>query len=445
MRLLFRQSTGPGRAWAALLALACATGHADDGTAPERFSLHAQATHVTQWQSAFRSPYQGDNSLLPQRQQQGTNDITLYLGARLWPGAEVYANPEIDQGFGLSNTLGAAGFPSGEAYKVGKSTPYLRLNRLFLRQVVALAGEQQAVEPAANALAGPQPVNNLTFTIGKFSVADLFDGNSVAHDPRVDFLNWSIIDAGAFDYAADAWGFTHGAAAEWTQGDWTLRGGLFALSTHPNSADIDKTFGQHAWIAELARRYTLAGQPGQARLLWYVNHGRMGRYADAAQQAQASGSVADLAAVRQRGSKSGWALNMEQSLTPDVSGFFRYSASDGSQEAFDFTEINRSVSGGVVLGGALWGQPQHTLGLGTAVNRLSAAGQAYFNAGGIGILIGDGRLPHPGSEQIAEAFYAVKLGRFVRVSADAQRIVNPAYNRDRGPVNILGLRVHAEF
>jgi high affinity Mn2+ porin len=411
----------------------------------ETWSLHGQFTFVSQHQPAFRSPYAGDNSLLADRSTKETADITLYLGRRLWQGAEAYLNPEIDQGFGLSNTLGVAGFPSGEAYKVGKNKPYLRLNRAFIRQVIPLGTETEPVEPAANALGGAVAKDNLTLTLGKFSVGDIFDTNTYAHDPRADFLNWSIIDAGAFDYAADAWGFTHGMAAEWQTGAWTFRAGLFALSEVPNSTHIDASFGQRSWMAEAERRFEVAGQPGQARLLWYVNHGRMGRYDDAVVQAAGTGLPPDLATVRRRGSKAGWALNLEQALSPEVGTFLRLSASSGEQEAFDFTEINRSVSGGVSLKGSLWGAPDHGLGVAVAVNGLSGAARRYFAAGGMGILIGDGQLPNAGPEQILETYYSVALGKQWRISGDYQRIVNPAYNRDRGPVSIYGLRLHAEF
>lgn len=197
-----------------------------EASAPETWSIHGQLTNVTQWHPGFTAPYSGANSLDPNAQNAETTDLTLYLGTRLWQGGELYVNPEIDQGFGLSNTLGVAGFPSGEAYKVGENKPYFRLQRAFLRQVIGLSGAQQTIEDGPNQLVGATAANNVTLTIGKFSDVDIFDTNTYAHDPRADFLNWSIIDAGAFDYAADAWGYTYGMAVEWTQSWWTLRGGL---------------------------------------------------------------------------------------------------------------------------------------------------------------------------------------------------------------------------
>jgi high affinity Mn2+ porin len=184
---------------------------APETSAAKTWSVHGQLTNVTQWHPGFKAPYSGADSLDPHSSSAETTDLTLYLGTRLWQGGELYINPEIDQGFGLSNTLGIAGFPSGEANKVGASSPYLRLQRTFLRQIIGLGGAAQNIEAGANRLGGSVEENDVTVTLGKFSVTDLFDANTYAHDPRADFLNWSIIDAGAFDYAADAWGDTRTA------------------------------------------------------------------------------------------------------------------------------------------------------------------------------------------------------------------------------------------
>jgi high affinity Mn2+ porin len=236
----------------------------------ETWSVHGQVTNVSQWHPSFSAPYSGPNSLAPAQGSEETTDLTLFLGVRLWQGGELYINPEYDQGFGLSNTLGVAGYPSGEAYKVGAKTPYLRLPRAFLRQVFPLGGGEQNIESAANQLAGPQAVDHVTITAGKFSATDIFDTNTYAHDPRADFLNWAIVDAGAFDYAADAWGFTYGVALEWTQSWWTLRGGLFSLSKIPNTTRLDQTFRQHEWVVEWEMRHQILGRPGKLKLLGYV-------------------------------------------------------------------------------------------------------------------------------------------------------------------------------
>src|ERR1700733_2172200 len=173
-----------------LVALSASTAAADTFD----WSVHGQLTFVDQYHPAFRSPYQGGNSLSPKSVGDETFDATAFLGLRLWDGGEIYADPEIDQGFGLSNTLGVAGYPSGEAYKVGKAEPYFRLQRLFFRQSFDLGGEMQDIAPAANQLGGQRSADSLVITAGKMSVTDVFDTNSYAHDPKADFLNWSLID-----------------------------------------------------------------------------------------------------------------------------------------------------------------------------------------------------------------------------------------------------------
>jgi len=412
---------------------------------PEAWNLHAQGTFVDQAHPSFRSPYQGANSLTPDRNAEETFDLTLFAGLRLWQGAAFYLNPEVDQGFGLSDTLGAAGFPCGEAYKVGKREPYLRLQRAFLRQRFDLGGDRQAISPGANELGGALTADNVTLTVGKFSAVDVFDTNGYAHDPRGDFLNWSVIDAAAFDYSADAWGYTVGAAVEWTQSWWTLRGGFFDLSTVPNSKELEPGFKEFALIGEFEGRYDLGGHPGKAKLLGFLNYGRMGSYDAAVSLGQATGAAPDTALVRQWASRAGIALNLEQELRPALGAFARVSYNDGSKEAYEFTDVNRSVSLGVVLKGNAWNRPADSLGLAAAFNGISTAARAYFAAGGVGILVGDGQLPHPASENIVETFYALRPAEHVTVSANYQYVVHPAYNPDRGPVSIFAIRVHAEM
>jgi high affinity Mn2+ porin len=441
--------------FAALIVLLCggmslsALADTDSGTRPkaatqENWAVHGQLTNVTQWHPSFQSPYSGANSLEANGRSEETTDITLALGLRPWKGGEVWLTPEIDQGFGLSNTLGLAGYSSGEAYKVGANIPYLRLPRAFLRQVFPLGGGEEKVEASANQLAGTRTTDNIVLTLGKFSATDIFDINSYAHDPRSDFLNWSVIDAGAFDYAADAWGFTYGAAAEWTQSWWTLRGGVFQLSKVPNGKVTGVDFSQYMAVAELEARHEWQGHPGKIKLLGFVNRGRMGSYRDAVQSATLTGDTPDTALVRRRQSRPGIAFNAEQELSPDLGVFLRASANDGSKEAYEFTEINRSLSAGFSLKGDRWGRHGDTVGMAAAINGLSGAARDYFAAGGMGILIGDGRLNY-GTERIVETYYSLQASRYLSLTLNYQHVDNPAYNRDRGPVSIYGFRVHAEF
>jgi high affinity Mn2+ porin len=409
------------------------------------WDVHGQATFVDQYHPAFRSPYRGTNSLDPGSRGNETVDATLFAGFSPWAGGEAWANVEMDQGFGLSNTVGVAAFPSAEAYKVGKAEPYGRLHRLFFRQTFDLGGETQTVEGTANQLAGTHTADNLVLTAGKFSVTDIFDTNSYAHDPRGDFLNWAVVDAGAFDYAADSWAYTYGAAAEWTFGDWTARGGLFDLSRVPNTTELETGFGQFELVGELERRIALFDHGGKIKLLGFVNRGRMGDYNDAVALAAATHMPADTALVRRYRSRPGATVNVEQGLTDDLGFFLRAGLNDGSQETYEFTDMSQSVSTGLSLKGAAWDRKDDTLGLAFETSAISRSAQAYFAAGGLGLLIGDGRLTRYHDEAVVETYYDAQVIKGINVALDYQFIANPGYNADRGPVSVLGLRLHGEF
>jgi high affinity Mn2+ porin len=414
---------------------------ADDG---ENFTLHGQFTYVEQETGDFNDPYAGRNSLSSNRGAE-TIDAGLDIGARLWSGAQGWIDPEIDQGFGLDDTLGVAGFPSGEAYKVGKNQPYLRLPRLFLRQTLDLAGARQTVDPLANQLGGYRSENRVVVTVGKFSVADIFDTNQYAHDPRVDFLNWSAIDTGTFDYAADAWGYTVGAAVEWYQGAWALRTGVFDLSDIPNSTRLDPAFHEFQMDYEIEHRHEIAGRSGRILLTVFDSRGRMGLLDQAVELAESTGTPVDIAAVRAYRSRLGADISLEQQLAADLGMFARVGKDAGNVEPYEFTDIDRTVAAGLSLQGTRWRRADDTLGLAGIVNGISAAREQYLNAGGLGLLVGDGRLPHPGPEQIVETYYSLGVLKYAHLTLDYQWVDHPAYNRDRGPVSIFAVRVHAQF
>jgi high affinity Mn2+ porin len=411
----------------------------------ENWAIHGQATNVWLLQPAFRSPYRGTQSLSPGANGRETVDVTVYAGIRPWPGAEIWINPEVDQGFGLSDTFGVAGYVSGEAYKVGKAVPYVLVQRGFLRQTIDLGGETEKLEPDLNQLGGTQTANRLVFTIGKYSVVDIFDTNKYAHDPRNDFFNWSIIDMGAFDYAANAWGYTYGGAVEWYQDWWTARVGIFDLSQFPNSQALSRGFAQGQFVGELEERHNLWDQPGKLKFLYWLTRGYLGTYLDAISLGATAGQTPSTSDARRFRTKDGFGLNLEQQLTTDFGVFARASMSQGTVEEVDFTDINKSISGGLSLTGSRWGRPNDTVGLAGAINRISHQGKLYLAAGGLGGIIGDDQLPNAGPEQILEAYYSVALFSFAHFTADYQFIKNPAYNRDRGPVSVFGLRLHLQF
>lgn len=417
----------------------------DSAQQPADWAVHGQLTLVEQFHPSFTSPYRGANSLDPGNRGDETVAADLFFGASPWNGAELWVDPELDQGFGFNDTLGLAAFSSGEAYKVGSAPPYFRLQRLFFRQDIDLGGDEEDVKPSAMQLADSHTADHLTFTAGKISVVDIFDTNDYAHDPSRDFLNWAVIDAGAFDYPADSWGYTYGGVLEWTRAWWTLRGGLFDLSKVPNEKHLETSFRQFGLVAEGEERHKWMGYDGKIKLLVFLNRGWMGAYNDAVALAERTDTVPSTALVRNYRSRPGAALNFQQEVSDDLAVFARASYNDGSEEAFEFTEINRGFSGGVSLKGSEWNRKDDTVGAAYFVEAISTAAQQYFADGGLGILIGDGRLPHYGLENGIESYYCAQITDWVAASADYQLVINPAYNADRGPVSIFSARLHLEF
>ena len=401
---------------------------------------------MVQWHPAFHADYSGPRSLDPKAQGNETADATLYAGAKPWEGGEFWANLELDQGFGLSNTTGFAQFTSGEAYKVGEHRPYFRLPRAFFRQTFALGGDSRPVESDLNQLAQPGSSDRLVLTFGKFGVVDLFDTNQYAHDPRQDFMNWAVIDLGSFDYAADAWGFTYGAAAELSLGDWSWRLGLFDGSTIPNDKALDpKPFDQNQEILEIEHRHRLFGQEGKVKLLGFVSQARLGSYDDAVALGRTTGVVPDTALVRRMREKAGVGVNIEQPLTDEAGLFLRAGLTQGNAEVYEFADIDRALSFGASTGGAAWDRPGDRFGSALAMSGISRQAKHYFQAGGLGILVGDGQLPNSAGERVWETYYSFSVIDGVSLSADYQLVDHPAYNRDRGPVQLLSARTHLQF
>jgi high affinity Mn2+ porin len=407
----------------------------------DRFALLGQSTFTEQAAPAFRSPYVGPNSL-QSSQGRETFDATLYGGVRLWQGAQAWIDGEVDQGFGLSDTLGLAGFASGEAYKVGQSTPYTKLDRLFFQQVINLGGDIQKIDAGQNQMAQTYTANRLVFWLGKMSVGDVFDNNQYTLDPRVYFLNWSVINAATFDYAANSWGYTDGAAAEWYQGPWTARFGLYDMSTIPNSEQIDPKFDEFQIVVEGERRYTLFGQPGVIKLTGYDSRARMGDFAAAIRLGEATDTLPNVLDVAKYRGHVGISYNWAQQINSTLGVFSRLGWADGHQQSYEFTDVDNTFSLGAALTGQRWRRPDDTIGLAFVTNGISKDFQAYLNDGGLGILIGDGKLSHPGREDIIETYYSYAAAKWAKVTFDYQFVENPAYNSDRGPVSIFGVRLH---
>lgn len=417
---------------------------------PEDWSVHGQATYIWQTKPAFPAAYSGPMSLSPGKEKSYSFTSTLFLGKRLGPNTEIYFNPELVQGVPMSHLTGLGGLPNSELQKTAGSSPTLYRARLFLRHTWNLGGGAEAVEADANQLAGWQDKRRLTLTAGNFAASDIFDNNGQAHDGRTQFMNWSFLTHGAWDFAADSRGYSWGAALEYTYDDWTLRAGRFLMPRESNGLKLDPTImRRHGDQIELEHRHTVGGQPGAVRALLFRNRAVMGYYQDAINWGLQNNATPAMNDIRTLHDKAGWGLAMEQMITPDIGMFARWSRSDGRTETYAFADIDQSFSTGVTLGGALWGRSNDAFGVAYARNGLSKVHQQYLALGGVGFFVGDGQLPHYGHEQIVETYYRFGLPKVRGVdsafSLGWQHIRNPGYNADRGPVNVYTARFHAEF
>lgn len=415
---------------------------------PERWNARFQATYIWQTKPAFPAAYSGVNSLSAAAEKSYSFTSTAYFGLRLARDTELYFNPELVQGVPMSGLTGLGGLSNAELQKTAGSQPVLYRARLFVRQtwnMGAEGGERESVVSDFNQLAGTRGKERLVLSVGNLAASDIFDANSYAHDPRTQFMNWSFLTHGAYDYAADARGYSWGAALEYYKDDWAVRAGRFMMPRESNGLALDRSlatrFGDQL---ELEKGYALAGQPGRVRLLAFRNRAVMGRFDDAL--AAAGGGVPDVASVRSLRTKQGWGISLEQSLGDATGVFARLGRSDGASEAYAFAEIDRSLSMGMTVKGAGWGRAQDTLALAYARNGLSASHQAFLAAGGSGFFVGDGRLNYR-PESIAEGYYSLGLDflRRTALSLGLQLIRNPGYNADRGPVRVLSVRLHTEF
>ncbi|MFI5348746.1 MAG: carbohydrate porin [Elusimicrobiota bacterium] len=414
---------------------------------PDRYTLHFQATVVEDGDARLKAPYSGPNSMQPNPQRAVSVTSTLFMGMRLVPGTEVYLNPELSGGRGISGALGVAGQTNGEIYRVGDAAPVVSTARLFLRQVVGFGNETEKIDDGVNQVAGTAATHRLTFVAGKFSLVDYFDANAYSHDPRSQFLNWTLMSPGAWDYPADTRGYTWGLMTEWHSPEWAVRGAFVAEPKQANQLDLDRRIGRAngSVIEGEHELHLIDGRKGTARLLGYLNQSDMGNYNQAIFNGAQTGTAPNVVSTRKYGRvKYGFSFNVDQELTDTLGGFARASWSDGRNESWAFTEVDASEALGVEWKPARWGRPDDRWGAALVSNELSGPHRRYLANGGLGFLLGDGAL-HYGPELIAETYYRFPLREHLFVSPDYQFIVNPGYNQDRGPVQVWALRVHAEF
>jgi high affinity Mn2+ porin len=414
---------------------------ADVSTPDAVWNLHGQATLTPQAHPGFASLY--NNPLISfdsQADAKTSFTATVFAGVRPWKNTEIYLNPEFAAGAGLSNSHGIAGFPNAEIYRVGDSAS-LRgfISRLYWRQTIPLGGPKERIEDAANTLATTTDVSRLTITFGKFSLNDFFDGNRYAHDPRTQFLNWSLMDNGAWDYAADTRGYTYGIHLDLNQERWALRFASVMIPFSANQLDLDADVARaRGDNLEFEYRYSFRERPGKVRALAFLNSARMGNYVRAT-----ADPALDLLASRSYSHKYGFGLGIEQELTASLGLFARLGWNDGATETWAFTEVDQTASIGLSLRGSGWKRENDVLGFAYIANGISGDHAAFLRAGGHGFMVGDGGL-HYGAEQILELYYALSLEP-AHISFDFQQVFNPGYNQDRGPVSVVALRLHAEI
>ncbi len=422
---------------------------ADSMPTEETTTARFQSTYIWQHKPGFGAAYTGPNSLVAEREKSYTFTTTAYLGARPWRNGEIYFNAELAAGVPFSNLTGTGGFTNGEITRVAGPNPKIYRQRLFLRQTWNLGGGKEAVDPDLNQMAGTVDRNRFVVTVGNFSSLDVFDDNTYAKDPRAQFTNWGNMTYAAFDYAADARGYGWGFAGEWYQGDWVLRFGRMTGPLVPNGLPIDYNIGAHYGDqAEIEHVHQFGERPGKVRLLIWRDRARLASFRDALNYGIAHAGDPDHQWIFQARNgekfKYGVGINVEQALGRDLGAFARAMTTDGRTETYAFTEVDASLAAGLSIKGAAWRRAQDTVGLSVMRNAISADRRQYLQAGGISFFIGDGGLRYR-PEALFEGYYSWNLLKGLWLTADYQRIHNPAYNADRGPVNFYNLRVHAEF
>jgi high affinity Mn2+ porin len=423
----------------------------------QNWNLHLQNTDILQGDPGFPARYSGVNSLNKKGEVDETVTLDLFGGVRLWPGAEAHIDGLLWEGYGLSQTHGIEAFPNGDAFKAGTGIPNYIVARLFIRQTLGLGGEQEAVPDDQLTLGGRQDISRLTLTIGRFSPTDIADHNTYAQDQHTQFMNWAMMGNLAWDYGQDTVGFTTGVAAELNQPDWALRYGFFQMPAEKNGFTSEDQFlkwpargsdGQFwrswAMITEWEKRYTIGSHPGAIRFLAWLNEADMASYGAATAILKAQGPGADISPARAFRYKYGFGLNWEQEITKSAGAFSRLGWNDGHNESWTFSDVNWTASLGVSVKGNSWNRPDDCFGLAGIVSGASQANQNYLEAGGADLTDGDGALTYR-PEKVLETYYSWPVCAHTHATLDYQFVMDPAFNRDRGPVSIFGARLHFDF
>ena len=412
-----------------------------------KISFHFQQTTVYQMQPGVNGNYASDFSLSSKQEDAISLTSTLFFGTKLWKGAEAYFNPELAGGSGLSKARGIAGFTNGETFRIGDPSPQPYIARAFITQKFTLNNNKIWQPDGLNKIASFQPEKYFSITAGKISLADYFDNNSYSHDPRSQFLNWSLMSNGAWDYAANTRGYTVGIVLQYVSPTWSFRYAGALVPENANGPTLASNFKKYnAHVVEVEKTIHINIRKGSIKILVFENFANMGNYANAIKNLL-PGSIPDITTTRTGGvnNKYGFGINFEQAITDNIGVFSRLSWNDGINETWAFTEIDQSISAGISMDGKMWHRHEDLLGIAFVANGISANHANYLKAGGKGFMIGDGKLNY-GNEMIFELFYNFLLHEdHFWLAPDYQLVVNPAYNIDRGPSNVFALRLHVEF
>ena len=434
----------------------------------ERWNIYGQMTWIQQQQSKFNAPYTNlngsTNSLLPYSASTFTVTSTLYFGLKLWEGGEIYVAPEAISSLPLSDLKGLGStIQNFELQKNGAMTPRLYNSRSYFQQTFNFGGGTQQIESDPMQLGKKVDTRRLSLTVGEHSVLDFFDKNAYSGDLRRQFFNMAFLTYAAYDFAADARGYTFGANAQLFWDDWAFRFGRVAAPIDPNQQylnyDIFEYYGDQL---EVEHAHMLFDQPGVIRVLGFRNQENMAKFSDAIAAYQSNpqkynatsctsfnygsnnSNAPDLCWARKPNIKMGIGINFEQQLTEDLGVFFRGMYNDGQTEVYSFTSTDRSISIGGIAKGSLWDRKRDSMGIGYAQGWISKEHAQYLAMGGIDGFIGDGAISQA-SEHVIDIFYSANLLSPVWFTADFQYIANPAYNSARGPLEVYGGRLLVEF
>jgi high affinity Mn2+ porin len=416
-----------------------------------RFWISGQANIILQWHPAFPSAYNGPNSLSAPAQSATSHIVTLFTGYELSDNTQVFFDPEDSTGTGIGNALGLAGYTNLDVVRTAAGVPLSHapyVARLLLREIIPLSSKHVVAERSFLNLATSLPEHRLEFWVGKFTMSDFMDTNGPGSDSHLQFLNWTVDQDGAYDYAANTRGYTDGAMLEYDDGRWSARFIEALMPKVANGINLDADIAR-ARAENFEVDYNggfLHHRDGAIRVLTYLNHANMGNYRQAIDEYLAGETpTPNIIATRRQGRrKYGVGFNAEQNLTDYLRAFGRLGWNDGHNESFVYTEVDRALELGADYRGDSWRRKNDKVGAAFSLNAISAEHREYLALGGLGFLLGDGALNY-GQEKIVETYYTAHVWRGVFASFDLQHINNPGYNKDRGPVLVPALRAHFDF